>query len=50
MAGVIEQYVAALRRDLSFDPALARRMGEEVEAPAGGQGHRDRDWRLGLPG
>lgn len=31
MAGVIEQYVAALKRDLDFDPPLARRMAEEVE-------------------
>ncbi|HLG49317.1 MAG TPA: hypothetical protein VKY24_23940 [Reyranella sp.] len=32
MAGLIGQYVAALKRELSFDPALARRMAEEVEA------------------
>jgi hypothetical protein len=32
MAGVIAQYVAALKRDLDFDPPLARRMVEEVEA------------------
>jgi hypothetical protein len=32
MAGVIEQYVGALKRDLDFDPSLARRMTEEVEA------------------
>jgi len=32
MAGVIARYVAALRRDLDFDPSLARRMAEEVEA------------------
>lgn len=32
MARVIEQYAAALKRDLDFDPALARRMAEEVEA------------------
>ena len=32
MAGVIEDYVAALKRDLDFDPALARRMADEVEA------------------
>lgn len=30
MAGVIEQYVAALRRDLDFDPVLADRLAEEV--------------------
>lgn len=32
MAGVIEQYVAALKRDLDFDRPLARRMAEEIEA------------------
>jgi hypothetical protein len=32
MAGVIEDYVAALRRELDFDPVLARRMADEVEA------------------
>lgn len=32
MAGVIEQYVAALKRDLSFDTDLAHRMADEVEA------------------
>lgn len=32
MAGVIDEYVAALRRDLDFDPPLARRLAEEVEA------------------
>ena len=32
MAGVIERYVASLRRDLDFDPALARRMADEIEA------------------
>ena len=32
MAGLIGQYVAALKRELSFDPALARRMAEDVEA------------------
>ena len=32
MAGVIEDYVAALKRDLDFDPALARRIADEVEA------------------
>ena len=31
MAGVIEQYVASLRRELDFDPALARRLASEVE-------------------
>lgn len=32
MAGVIEQYVTALRRDLDFDPGLADRLVEEVES------------------
>ncbi|MDP2331653.1 MAG: hypothetical protein Q8M19_13275 [Reyranella sp.] len=32
MAGVIDDYVAALRRDLDFDPPLARRLVDEVEA------------------
>lgn len=32
MAGVIEQYVTALRRDLDFDPVLADRLAEEVES------------------
>jgi len=31
MAGVIDDYVAALRRELAFDPALARRLASEVE-------------------
>lgn len=31
MAGVIDDYVAALRRELDFDPALARRLASEVE-------------------
>lgn len=31
MAGVIEDYVASLRRELDFDPALARRLASEVE-------------------
>ncbi|MBN9088616.1 MAG: hypothetical protein J0J01_17065 [Reyranella sp.] len=32
MAGVIDRYVATLTRDLDFDPALARRMADEVAA------------------
>ncbi|MBI3197326.1 MAG: hypothetical protein HYZ40_07415 [Rhodospirillales bacterium] len=32
MAGMIDEYVAALRRDLDFDPPLARRLADEVEA------------------
>jgi len=31
MAGVIDQYVASLRRELDFDPALAGRLASEVE-------------------
>lgn len=32
MAGVIDEYVATLRRDLDFDPTLARRLADEAEA------------------
>ena len=32
MAGVIDAYIAALRRDLDFDPPLAGRLADEVEA------------------
>jgi len=32
MGGVIDCYVAALKRDLDFDPTLAQRMADEVEA------------------
>jgi len=31
MAGVIDDYVAALRREFGFDPALAARLASEVE-------------------
>jgi hypothetical protein len=31
MAGVIDDYVAALRRELDFDPVLGRRLASEVE-------------------
>ena len=31
MAGVIDDYVASLRRELDFDPALAQRLASEVE-------------------
>ena len=44
MAGVIEQYVAALKRDLSFDPALARRIAEEVEAHLWDAAEADSVW------
>jgi hypothetical protein len=32
MAGVIDDYVATLRRALDFDPPLARRLADEVES------------------
>lgn len=44
MAGVIEQYVAAMKRDLSFDPALARRMADEVEAHLWDAAEADPAW------
>src|SRR5882757_5009488 len=31
MAGVIDDYVASLKRELDFDPVLARRLASEVE-------------------
>jgi hypothetical protein len=44
MAGVIEQYVAALRRDLDFDPLLADRLTEEVEAHLRDAAEADLAW------
>ena len=44
MAGVIERYVAALKRDLDFDPALARRMADEVEAHLWDAAEADPAW------
>jgi hypothetical protein len=44
MAGVIEQYVAGLKRDLSFDPSLARRMADEVEAHLWDAAEADPAW------
>ena len=44
MAGVIDDYVAALRRDLDFDPALARRMADEVEAHLWDAAEADPAW------
>lgn len=32
MAGLIDDYVAKIRRDLDFDPSLADRMADEVES------------------
>jgi hypothetical protein len=44
MAGMIDQYVAALKRDLSFDPVLARRMADEVEAHLWDAAEADPAW------
>lgn len=44
MAGVIEQYVAALRRDLDFDPVLADRLAEEVESHLRDAAEADPAW------
>jgi hypothetical protein len=44
MAGVIEAYVASLRRELDFDPVLAQRMAEEVEAHLWEAAEADPSW------
>ncbi len=44
MAGVIEGYVASLRRELDFDPALARRMADEIEAHLWDAAEADPAW------
>lgn len=44
MAGVIDRYLATLRRDLDFDPALARRMVEEVAAHLREAAEADPSW------
>jgi hypothetical protein len=44
MAGVIDQYLATLRRELDFDPALARRLGDEVEAHLRDAAEADPAW------
>ena len=44
MAGVIETYLAGLRRDLDFEPALARRMTEEIEAHLWDAAEADPAW------
>ena len=44
MAGVIDDYVAALRRELNFDAALAQRMAEEVEAHLRDAAEADPAW------
>lgn len=44
MAGLIEQYVAALRREFDFDRALARRLSDEVEAHLRDAAEADPAW------
>jgi hypothetical protein len=44
MAGVIEDYVASLRRQLDFDPALADRIADEVEAHLRDAAESDSAW------
>ncbi len=44
MAGVIDDYIASLRRELDFDPALARRLSEEVEAHLRDAAEADPAW------
>jgi hypothetical protein len=44
MAGVIDKYVATLRRDLDFDPALTRRLADEVETHLRDAAEADPDW------
>jgi hypothetical protein len=46
MAGVIEGYVATLRRELDFDPALAHRMADEIEAHLWDAAEADPAWPL----
>ena len=44
MAGVIDDYLATLRRELDFEPALARRMADEVEAHLWDAAEADPAW------
>lgn len=44
MAGLIDAYVASLRREFDFDRALARRMAEEVEAHLRDAAEADPAW------
>lgn len=44
MAGVIDTYLAALRRDLAFDPVLAQRLAEEVECHLWEAAEADAAW------
>jgi hypothetical protein len=44
LAGLIDAYVASLRRELDFDPALAQRMAEEVESHLRDAAEADPSW------
>lgn len=44
MAGAIEQYLAAVRRTLDFDPALACRVASEAEMHLRDAAEADPDW------
>jgi hypothetical protein len=44
VAGVIDDYVANLRRELDFDPALARRLASEVEGHLRDAAEADPTW------
>ncbi|MCX7363196.1 MAG: hypothetical protein NTV97_15255 [Alphaproteobacteria bacterium] len=46
MAGLIDDYVARLRRDLDFDPSLAGRMADEVESHLWEAAEADPAWPL----
>jgi hypothetical protein len=49
MAGVIDDYVASLRRELDFDPALARRLASEVEDHLRDAAEADPAWPSAAP-
>lgn len=44
MAGLIDDYIAALRRELDFDPTLAARLTDEVEAHLRDAAEADPAW------
>lgn len=44
MSGMIDDYVANLRRELDFDPALARRLASEVEDHLRDAAEADPEW------
>ena len=44
MAGVIEGYLASLRHEIDFDPALAGRMADEIEAHLRDAAEADPAW------